>query len=134
MLSAHQKHSWSVRAHAASSSPLLSARLSSSSFLRCAQVPPARVNHVLSYRIMLKPLAGVDGSKVHYRSYIFFPFKARMAYGEPVLWNRDILLRIRILGSVRLSNGSGCGSGRSKNIRIIRIQIQMRIRNSGKKS
>jgi len=112
--SAHQKHSWSVRARAASSSPLLSAKLSSSSFLRCAQVLPARVNHVLSYRIMLKPLAGVDESKVHYRSYIFFPFKGRTAYGEPVLWNRDILLRMRILGSVLLSNGSGCGSGGPK--------------------
>jgi hypothetical protein len=34
-------------------------------------------------------------------------------------------MRIRILGSVPLSNGSGCGSGRPKNIRI---------RNSGEQS
>jgi hypothetical protein len=31
-----------------------------------------------------------------------------------VLWIRDILVRIQILGSVRLSNGPGCGSGRNK--------------------
>jgi hypothetical protein len=41
---------------------------------------------------------------------------------------RDILvrtrMRIRILGSVPLTNGSGCGSGRPENIRIIRIRIQ----------
>jgi hypothetical protein len=38
-----------------------------------------------------------------------------------LLWIRDILvrirIRIRILRSVPLSNGSGCGSGRPKNIR-----------------
>ncbi len=45
-----------------------------------------------------------------------------------VLWIRDI----RILGSVPLSNGSGCGSGRPKKIRILRIR--MRILNTGKKS
>ncbi len=32
-------------------------------------------------------------------------------YGEAVLGICDILVRIRILGSVHLSNGSGCGSG-----------------------
>jgi hypothetical protein len=46
-----------------------------------------------------------------------------------VLWIRDIMVRIRILGSVRLSNGPGFGSGRPNNIRI-----RMRIRNTGKKS
>ncbi len=39
-----------------------------------------------------------------------------------VLLIRDILrrirMRIRIPGSVSLTNGSGCGSGRSKNIRV----------------
>ncbi len=51
-----------------------------------------------------------------------------------VLWIRDILvrMRMRILGSVPLSNGSGFRSGRLKNIRILRIR--MRIRNTGKKS
>jgi hypothetical protein len=49
-----------------------------------------------------------------------------------VLRIRDILvptdpdadpeLRIRILGSVPLTNGSGCGSVRAKNIRILRIR------------
>ncbi len=47
-----------------------------------------------------------------------------------VLGMRDILVRIRmrtrILGSIPLTNGSGCGSGRPKNIRI-----RMRIRNTG---
>ncbi len=38
-------------------------------------------------------------------------------YFSLVLWIRDILVRIRILGSLPLSNGSGCGSGRAKNIR-----------------
>ncbi len=49
-----------------------------------------------------------------------------------VLGIRDILvriwMRIRILGSVPLTNGSGCGSGTPKNIQI---RIRMRIRNSG---
>jgi hypothetical protein len=31
---------------------------------------------------------------------------------------RDILVRIRILGVVALTHGSGCGFGRPKNIRI----------------
>ncbi len=39
--------------------------------------------------------------------------------------DRDILVRIRILGSLPLTNGSGCGSRRPKNIRIPRIRIQM---------
>jgi hypothetical protein len=42
---------------------------------------------------------------------------------QSVLWIRDILVRIRILGSVPLYNGSGCGSGRPKNVRILRIRI-----------
>jgi hypothetical protein len=45
---------------------------------------------------------------------------------------RDILVRIRmrmgILGSVPLTNGSGCGSGRPKNIRI---RMGIKIRNTG---
>ncbi len=44
-----------------------------------------------------------------------------------VLLMRDIFFRIRILGSVPLTKGSG--SGRPKNIRILRIWI--RIRNTG---
>ncbi len=44
-----------------------------------------------------------------------------------VLRIRDISVRIRILWSAPLSNGSGCGSGRPKNIR-------MWIRNTDKKS
>ncbi len=49
---------------------------------------------------------------------------------KPVLWVRDILVRIRILRSVPLTNGSGresarpMRSGRPKNIRI-------QIRNTG---
>ncbi len=37
---------------------------------------------------------------------------------KAMLQIRDILVRIRILGSVPLTNASGCGSGRPKNIRI----------------
>ncbi len=53
-----------------------------------------------------------------------------------VLGIRDILVRIRmrILGSVPLTDGSGCVSGMPKNIRILRIRIRMRIRYTGKKS
>jgi hypothetical protein len=47
---------------------------------------------------------------------------------SPVLGIRDILVRIQILGSVTLTNGSG--SGMPRNIRILRIR--MRIRNTGK--
>ncbi len=37
---------------------------------------------------------------------------------KPVLRIREIFMRIRTLGSVLLTNGSGCGSGRPENIRI----------------
>jgi hypothetical protein len=47
-----------------------------------------------------------------------------------VLGIRDILVRIRSLGYVPLTNGSGFGSRMPKNIRFLR----MRIRNTGKKS
>jgi hypothetical protein len=47
-----------------------------------------------------------------------------LIYLELVLRIRDILERLRILGSVAMTNGSGCGSGSHKNIRI-------RIRNTG---
>ncbi len=40
-----------------------------------------------------------------------------------MLWIRDILVGIRILGSVPLSNGSGCGFRRPKNIRTLWIRI-----------
>ncbi len=46
-----------------------------------------------------------------------------------VLRIRDIFIRIRILGYVTPTNGSGCGSRRPKNIRI--LWIRMRIRNTG---
>ncbi len=51
---------------------------------------------------------------------------------EPVTRIRYILERIRILGSVPLTNGSGSGSGKPKHIRILRIRIQMQLRNTGK--
>jgi hypothetical protein len=38
-------------------------------------------------------------------------------------------MRIRILGSVTLSNGSEFRSGKPKNIQVLRIRIPMRIRN-----
>jgi len=43
---------------------------------------------------------------------------------KPVLGIRDILVRIRIPGSVPLTNGSG--SKRAKNIRFLRIRIRIR--------
>jgi hypothetical protein len=46
----------------------------------------------------------------------------------PMLGIRDIFVRIRILGFVPLTNGSGCGSGRPKNIWI---RIRWRIRTTG---
>ena len=53
---------------------------------------------------------------------------------NPVLRIREhfvqIRIRIRIFGSVHLTNGSGCGSGRLKNIRI---RIRLRIRNTAEK-
>jgi hypothetical protein len=48
---------------------------------------------------------------------------------NPMLGSRDIFVRIRILGSVPLNNGYGCGSVRPKIIWILRIR--MRIRNTG---
>jgi hypothetical protein len=36
-----------------------------------------------------------------------------------------IRMRIRIIGSVPLTNGSGCGFGRPKNIQILRIRIRI---------
>ncbi len=55
----------------------------------------------------------------------------RNDYGrKKALWIRDILVQIRIPGSVLVTDGSGCGSGRPENIRILRIKI--RIHNTGR--
>ncbi len=44
---------------------------------------------------------------------------------KALLWIRDILVRIRILGSVTMSNESGCGSERPNNIRM-RIRTMLK--------
>ncbi len=50
------------------------------------------------------------GLFLHFRKC---PIIVILRQSQPVLWIRDILVRIRILVSVPLSNGSGCGSKRS---------------------
>jgi hypothetical protein len=67
-------------------------------------------------------------------SFTGFPYSLiqyTLSYFKAVLGIRHVLVRIRILGSITLTNGPGCGSGRAKKNTDPMDPVRMRIRNIG---
>ncbi len=95
-------------------------------FKRCGIPPPSFRSPARKF-VLPAPWGGreegvwPDHTKVKSRTDISTESKDSCSahlYQKAVLRIRDILVRIRILGSGLFIKGSGCGSGRPKNIRI----------------